>query len=82
MAGIIGGMSATDIEKRLLAIEQELARLKNGGVDAMTSHPIKALEKIHGVFEADDAFQEATRLGRRWRKAQQFAAAKRKAKPR
>lgn len=62
-------MTTTELEKRLTAVERELARLKNGK-GHKPSHPVEALEQIHGVFENDEAFQEASRLGRRWRRAQ------------
>ena len=61
-------MTTSDIAKRLSAIERDLARLKNQGVQPTgSSHPVNALERIHGTFENDEAFQEAMRLGRKWR---------------
>ena len=62
-------MTTNEIAKRLSAIERELARLKIHGTNAGKSHPIRMLERIHGTFENDDAFQEAMRLGRKWRKS-------------
>jgi hypothetical protein len=63
-------MSIIEIEKRLIAVENELARLKAERRITGKGHPIQALDRIHGTFENDEAFQEATRLGRKWRASQ------------
>jgi hypothetical protein len=81
-AGMIQPMSAADLEKRLALVERELARLKNTGLRARPSHPIEARERMHGTFEGDDAFREARRLGRQWRKGQGPRPVKKKAQPR
>ena len=60
-------MTTTDIEKRLTAIERELAGLRTERARPEKRHPIQSLEAIHGTFEDDEAFREAMRLGRRWR---------------
>jgi hypothetical protein len=73
-------MSTREIEKRLTAIEKEIAHLKRGRLPAAEAHPIRALEKIHGTFENDAAFREATRLGRDWRRSQRPNGRKSKAK--
>jgi hypothetical protein len=73
-------MSTTEIEKRLTAIERELAQLKGERATTAKSHPIHALEQIHGAFENDEAFREAARLGRQWRESQRPKARKAKAK--
>jgi hypothetical protein len=73
-------MSTREIEKRLTAVEREIAHLKHERNPAAEAHPIHALEKIHGTFENDNAFQEATRLGRNWRQSQRPHARKSKAK--
>ena len=73
-------MSITEIEKLLGVVEQEIARLMAGRDAATKSHPIHALERIHGVFENDKAFQEATQLGRKWRDSQRPIPRKSKAK--
>jgi hypothetical protein len=75
-------MSAREIEKRLIAVEREVAQLKAARLPAAKTHPIHSLEKIHGIFENDAAFQEATRLGRKWRQSQRPAIRKSKAKRR
>jgi hypothetical protein len=55
-------MSSAEIEKRLEAVEHELSTLRTERASVKT-HPVRAIEQIHGVFENDEAFQEATRLG-------------------
>jgi hypothetical protein len=62
-------MDTLEIEQRLAAVEIEIARLK-ARQEQTLEHPIRALEKLHGTFENDEAFQEAARLGRRWRQSQ------------
>jgi hypothetical protein len=62
-------MTATKLEQRLAAVEREVARLKRERAGSST-HPVQALEQIHGTFENDQAFAEAARLGRKWRNAQ------------
>ena len=73
-------MTLTDIAKRLSAVERELAGLKAGGAKAGKSLPVRALERIHSTFENDDAFQEAVRLGRRWRNSERSTTRGPKAK--
>lgn len=73
-------MSTTNFEKRLAAIEHQLARLKLDRGSTAPMRPIDALEKIHGTFENDEAFQEAMRLGRKWRESQRPATRKSKGK--
>ena len=72
-------MSRADIEKRVSAVERELALLKARHDTVQPSHPIQSLERIHGTFEDDEAFREAARLGRKWRKGQRPAVRKTKA---
>jgi hypothetical protein len=63
-------MKVTQLEKRLKTIEQEIARLKASRIAANGKmHPVQALQAIHGVFEDDEAFREAARLGRQWRRS-------------
>jgi hypothetical protein len=75
-------MGTREIEKRLTAVEREIARLKATCQSTHQTHPVHALEKIHGTFENDEAFQEATRLGRKWRESQRPNVRKSKAKRR
>jgi hypothetical protein len=63
-------MSTREIEKRLTAIEQEIAHLKALRGLEDKAHPIHSIERIHGIFENDSIFQEAMRLGGEWRKSQ------------
>ena len=75
-------MTTVDLEKRVTAIEQQLAELRAAGNlrGGAATHPVAALEKIHGTFENDEAFREAARLGKKWRKAQDVKGGRRKAK--
>ena len=74
-------MTATQLEKRLKTIEQEIARLKASRIAPNgKAHPVRALEAIHGAFENDEAFREAARLGRQWRRSSGRAARASKAK--
>lgn len=73
-------MSAAELEKRLAAIEHELANLKSERASTVKTHPIHTVEKIHGTFENDEAFKEAMRLGRKWRKSQRPPGRKSKTK--
>lgn len=73
-------MRTAEIEKRLAAVEQEVAHLKAQRLPSAPAHPVHALEKIHGIFEDDAAFQEAARLGRKWRDSQRPNARKTTAK--
>jgi hypothetical protein len=79
-------MSLTDIEQRLSAVEKELAKLKAAQrpVPLHKAHPVETLDAIHGIFEDNEAFREAMRLGRKWRAAQDQKSrnGKRRAKPR
>ena len=65
-------MTLTTIEKRLAVIERELEKLKSSRGTSLgkKAHPVETLDAIHGTFENDNAFQEAMRIGRKWRKAQ------------
>ena len=62
-------MTTTEIEKRLTLIEQELANLKaerNLNLP-QPQHPAQTLDNTHGTFRNDKPFQEAMRLGKKWR---------------
>jgi hypothetical protein len=73
-------MSTREFEKRLIAMEREIASLKAHGGGAAEAHPIHALEKIHGTFENDEAFQEAAGFCRKWRASQRAGVRRSKAK--
>jgi len=59
-------MSANDLEARLTAVENELARLRAVVEQAGTPW----WEQIKGTFANDPIYDEAMRLGRKWREAQ------------
>jgi hypothetical protein len=63
-------MSNVEIEKRLSAIEQEIADLKDRRQSNGKRSPIESLEAIHGSLQDDEALREASRLGRKWRRSQ------------
>jgi len=74
-------MTTIELEKRLTAVEEEIAALKTRGVIPPAS-PNHWVEKMAGTFSrpgARAAFDEAMRLGRQWREAQRPRAGKRKA---
>jgi hypothetical protein len=62
-------MTTSQLEKRLSAVEKEIEKLKAAPARGANHHPARVLEKVHGTFQNDAAFQEAVRLGRRWRKS-------------
>ena len=73
-------MTKVELADRLAAIEADVAALKANVAIPPRSHPIHAIERIHGTFADDPAFREAARLGRQWRRADRPAAPARKAK--
>ncbi len=56
-------IDANKIEKRLTALETEVAQLKN------QRQNLTWWEKIVGVFENDEDFDNAMRLGREYRES-------------
>ncbi len=63
-------MATRTLEDRLTIVEQELERLKQR-LDTDNTRPSSAgWEQIFGIFEDDPLFEEAVRLGREWRDAQ------------
>ena len=71
IAGIIKCMPATKskrrIEERLKVIESEIAALKAAASLSPHTHPVYALERLHGTFENDKILREAMKIGRQWR---------------
>jgi hypothetical protein len=62
-------MTAAQVESRLSALEQEVARLK-AQVAMAPSRAHNWVEAIAGTFADDPIFEDAMRLGRKWRQAQ------------
>ncbi len=58
-------MTTTEFEQRLTAVEQELAQLK--AKIASAPSPNNWVEAIAGSFANDPIFDDAMRLGRKWR---------------
>ena len=64
-------MTLAEIERRLAAVEGDLAKLKSSRCPSPgESHPVDTLDAIHGTFENDHAFREAMRIGKKWRQSQ------------
>ena len=72
-------MTSTAIEKRLAALEEELARLK-GKVQGMETASMPWWERIAGTFENDQVYKQAMNLGRRYRNSLKPRASPRKKK--
>ena len=61
-------MSAIEkLEQRLTALEEEVAKLRNGGGTQTDNRPW--FEKIYGSFEGNPHFKEAMELGRKYRES-------------
>jgi hypothetical protein len=59
-------MASVDLEQRVAALEAEVARIKSElGTASGRQYP--SWEEIAGTFADDPAFEEAMRLGRKWR---------------
>jgi hypothetical protein len=59
-------MASSDLEKRVAALEAEVAKLKAESAKPDTKQR-PWWEEIAGTFANDPAFEEAMRLGREWR---------------
>lgn len=71
-------MAAESLERRVAALEAEVAELKkkvNGAADAQQEHWV---EKWYGAFEGSQAFKEAMELGRKYRESLRPKPRKRK----
>ena len=64
-------MSAIPIERRLAALEAEVARLrvKLAKVELTSRDKLPWWQAIAGTFENDPIYEEAMRLGREWRES-------------
>jgi hypothetical protein len=59
-------MASSDLEKRVAALEAEVAALKAETTKSATNQR-PWWKEIAGTFADDPAFEEAMRLGREWR---------------
>jgi hypothetical protein len=74
-------MSTTDLEKRLTALEREVAELR-ARIIIPPSSPNHWIEKIAGKYSSPEdqaAFDEAMRIGREWRESHRPKPRRRKA---
>jgi hypothetical protein len=62
-------MTAAQVETRLMTLEQEVARLK-AQIAGTPANPNQWVEEIAGTFANDPTFEEAMRLGRKWRETE------------
>lgn len=72
-------MTTTTFEKRLSALEEEMARLKSK-VEGMETAPKPWWERIAGTFENDPVYAEAMKLGRQYRNSLRPRTSRRKRK--
>ena len=61
-------MTKSEIERRLVELESEVARLKGGGGKTETGQT-GGWQQIVGTFAGDPAHEEAMRLGRKYRES-------------
>jgi hypothetical protein len=71
-------MAATNLERRVTALEGEVARLKQHLSPAPQAQ-LPWWERIYGAFENDPAYDEAMRLGREYRES--LRPGRKKSKP-
>lgn len=60
-------MASTKLEKRVAAVEEELAALKSK-LEAISTVPW--WQRIAGTFEKDPVYEKAMKLGRQYRQSQ------------
>ncbi len=65
-------MAAETLEERMLAMERELAQIKQQLQSQAAPSPLPWWEKIAGTFAASEHYDEAMRLGREYRASQQL----------
>ena len=63
-------MSIEALEERLTAVEAEVRQLKQAKETDKSENDLPWWEKIRGRFKDDPAYDEAMRLGREWRDAE------------
>lgn len=61
-------MSADNLEKRVVAIEAEVAELK-AKLASVSGEDVPWWKRVSGMFADDPAFDEAMKLGREWRES-------------
>jgi hypothetical protein len=71
-------MASTTLEKRVAALEEELARLKSRFEGLETGMPW--WERIAGTFQNDPVYAKAMRLGQQYRQSQKLGGSSRKRK--
>jgi hypothetical protein len=62
-------VTVVELERRLTAVEQEIAQLRMQ-LSAREPHTDNWLEAVAGTFANDPLFDQAMRLGRRWRRTE------------
>lgn len=65
-------MSTAELEKRVTALEREMAELR-AKIEIPPDSPNRWIEQIAGTYSSPEdvaAFDEAMRLGRKWRESQ------------
>jgi hypothetical protein len=63
-------MATSTLEKRLETVENELFQIKQQLAERQLETPAANWEKIFGTFAESEGFEEAMRLGREYRDAQ------------
>ncbi len=66
-------MATQTLEDRLATLENELAQIKQQLAAERPQTAVTGWEKIFGSFANSEGFEEATRLGREYREAQNRA---------
>lgn len=65
-------MTNNEIEKRIAVLEAEVASLKSKVEKKDDKNEIRWYEKIAGTFADDPIYDEAMRLGRKYRESQKM----------
>lgn len=71
-------MTSAQLEKRLAALEEELAKLKDMVQSQNASQPW--WERIAGTFQDDPVYEAAMKLGRQYRRSSKLGTARRRKK--
>ena len=71
-------MATVELEKRVAALEAEVAKLKATIKTPTEANDLPWWERIAGSFEGDPLYEEAMRLGREWRESFRPKSARRK----